>query len=130
MLDAVTVALQRDARILFALAFGSVARGQAHALSDLDVAIGLAPGQRLSAAEVGRIVADLEAVTGRDVDLVLLGEAPIPLRFAVFRDGIELFVRDRPELVRQKARAIVDWLDFQPTHEILVAGALRAASRG
>jgi len=130
MLDAVRDILERDKRIAYALIFGSRATGRARPDSDLDVAIGVPRGVRLTALELGRMVSDLEAAVSLQVDVVIVGEATIPVRFHVFRDGQPVFVRDRDEMVRQKAQAIIDWLDFQPTHDILVAGALRAAARG
>lgn len=48
--------LEADSRIAYGVAFGSTARGQAHADSDLDVAIGLAAGAEFDALTVDRRV--------------------------------------------------------------------------
>ncbi len=130
MFDAVRDILLRDPRVAFALVFGSRATGRARPDSDLDIAVGVPAGTRLTAADIGGLVSTIEAVAGCQVDIVIVSEASIPLRFAIFRDGTELIVRDRTELVAQKARAIVDWLDFQPIHRRMAEGALRAAARG
>ena len=105
--------------VAFALIFGSSARGTTHAGSDVDVALGIGYGRRPSACELGAIVTRLEEAAGRTVDVVILEDAPPGLAYRVFRDGIAVFVRDRPALVEQKARAILEYLDFQPAERAL-----------
>lgn len=128
MLDALKAVLQSEPRIAYALLFGSHARGTAHARSDVDVAIGglAAP---LSTHELGDLIARLEAVAGRDVDLVLLDDAPPGLAYRVFRDGVTLLERDPRAFAERKARACLDWFDWKPIEDVYVA-ALRGSPRG
>jgi hypothetical protein len=128
MLDAVRAVLEDDARVAYALVFGSAAREALRVGSDLDLAI--ATGTALSARDLGALVSRLEAAAGRQVDVVLLDEAPVALAFRVFRDGRVLVVRDRSAFVERKARAIVEYLDFRPIEERCTRGVLAAASRG
>src|SRR5262245_43687651 len=121
--------LAGDGRVAYALLFGSTARGGAHAGSDLDIAVGLMPGTRFLAGDVGDLVSRLESVAGRSVDIVILDEAPPAIAYRIFRDGIELLVRDRARLVQRKARAILEYLDFRPIEELCASGVL-AAARG
>ncbi len=65
-----------------ALLFGSMARGQSRVDSDIDIAL-LAPGADLLA-----IAAQLMDATGREVDVVSLDDATIPLLEELLRDGI------------------------------------------
>ena len=123
-------ALEGETRLAYALVFGSRARGVAHAGSDLDVAVGLAPGVRLEAHELGDLVSTLERATGRTIDLVLLDEAPPSVAYRVFRDGRVVLDRDRPALVERKTRAIIEYLDFRPIEEIAIRGVLAAAAHG
>ncbi|MCC7043273.1 MAG: nucleotidyltransferase domain-containing protein [Acidobacteria bacterium] len=129
-MDRIAEALARDSRIAYALLFGSVARGDLHAGSDLDIAIGLMPGARWSAREAGVLVSDLEQASGRTVDLVILDDAPPAVAYRAFRDGVPLLVADRRRMVEQKTRAILDYLDFRPLESIAARGALSAATRG
>lgn len=122
--------LEADERVQYALLFGSRARGSAHDASDVDVAVGLGPGVRLNALEVGALVSRLEAAAGRSVDLVLLDEAPPAVAYRVFRDAVPIFTRDRAALVERKARAILEYLDFRPVEELCARGVAAAASRG
>jgi hypothetical protein len=130
VIEQIRPVLEADPRIAFALLFGSVARGEEHPASDLDLAVGLRAGTRLSSIELGDLVSRLEAVAGRTVDLLLLEDAPEAIAFRVFRDGVPVVVRDRRALVDRQVLAMLEYWDFQPIEEILVAGALRAARRG
>ena len=100
--------------VSYAVVFGSYARGTAHAGSDVDVALGFAHGRRPASREVGEIVSRLEEAAGQTVDVVVLEDAPPGLAYRVFRDGVAVFVRDRAALVDRKARAILEYLDYQP----------------
>lgn len=130
MLEGLRRVLAEDPRIAYALVFGSSARGAAGPHSDVDVAVGLAPGLRLTALELGELASRLEAAAGKPVDLVLLEEAPPGLAYRVFRDGRPILERDRSALVARKARAILEYLDFQPIEELCARGALDAAAHG
>lgn len=123
-------ALEQDTRLAYALVFGSRARGDAHAGSDVDLAIGLADDARLGPGEIGYLVSALEAASGLTIDLVLLEEAPPALAYRVFRDGRVLLERDRAALVERKTRAILDYLDFRPIERIAVQGVLERIARG
>jgi hypothetical protein len=64
------------------------------------------------------------------VDLVLLDQAPPGVAYRAFRDGELLFERDHARFVERKARAIVEYLDFEPVERAFAEGALRAARNG
>jgi len=122
--------LSDDPRVAYALVFGSRARGSAGPESDVDIAIALTKGTRLSALELGKLVAQLEEVAAKPIDLVLLDEAPPGLAFRVFRDGRPLFVRDESALIERKVRAVLEYLDFQPIEALFARGVLGARSHG
>jgi predicted nucleotidyltransferase len=130
VLDAVSTLLADDSRVAYAIVFGSAGRAQLGPNSDLDIALGLAAGSTLGVLEMGALAARLEDAAGRPVDLILLDEAPPALAYRVFRDGQAVAVRDPSVLAARKARAILEYLDFQPIEELCARGALAAASRG
>jgi predicted nucleotidyltransferase len=128
-MESIRKILADDGRVAYALLFGSSARGPTHSGSDLDLALGLAPRVRLSAADIGDLASRLESAAGKPVDILILDEAPPAIAYRVFRDGIEIVVRDRARLVERKARAILEYLDFQPIEQLCASGVL-AAARG
>jgi predicted nucleotidyltransferase len=113
----------------YALVFGSVARGTAHANSDLDIAIG---GLRrpLAVLELGELIGRLESAAGRDVDLVLLDDAPVALAWRVFRDGKLILERDRDALADRKARAALEYFDWQPIEKLFADAGSNGEPRG
>lgn len=129
MVDRLQAALEADPRIAYALVFGSAARGQAHAHSDVDVAVGLVEGTHLEPMDIGALAARLEEAAGRAVDLVLLDEAPPGLAYRIFRDGRPVSVRSAPALKARFVKAVLEYLDFQPLEELFTRGVLAGATR-
>ncbi len=98
--------------VQLAVAFGSVARGEDHLRSDLDLGLLLDPDSRQCRGEVE---IPIGRAARRRVDFVYLDEAPPLLRFEVARAGQVLLER-RPRLwTRFKAKAMIDWWDWGPT---------------
>ena len=107
--EAVGRVLDERADVRLAYLFGSVARGQARADSDLDVGVVFSPIP--SPAELDRLATDLEAAAGRRVDLVVLNAAPPLLAHEALRAGRLIVCRDEDERVRFHTRAVARYLD-------------------
>jgi len=101
--------------LVVAYLFGSVARGTAGPTSDVDVAVlfDTTPPRALEGLPV-HLQNDLEHVTARRVDLVVLNEAPPDLVHRVLRDGIILVEGDRAARVRFEVRARNEYFDLLP----------------
>jgi predicted nucleotidyltransferase len=130
VIESLRSVLGDDARVAYALVFGSRARGEVHGGSDTDIAVGLVAGTTLSAPEVGDLISRLEAAAGGRVDLVLLDEARPGLAYRIFRDGKVIVEKDRAALVARRARAILEYLDFKPVEETFTRAVLQAGHRG
>jgi uncharacterized protein len=95
--------------------FGSVARGDARAGSDLDVGVLY---ERDAPATLDRLgfdlAAELEDEIGMAVDLVVLDHAPVDLVVRVLRDGRLLLDRDRSRRIRFEVRARNEYWDLEP----------------
>ena len=128
MLDELRSVLEEEQDITYALLFGSGGRGRLRPASDVDVAVELRAGAPRDTATLGHLTARLESAAGRPVDLVLMDEAPAPLAYRIFRDGRLVLERDHAALVRRKAQAILQYLDFKPVEERCAEGVLRAAA--
>jgi predicted nucleotidyltransferase len=128
MLDELRRVLEEDQDIAYALLFGSGGRGTLRPTSDVDVAVELRPGAPRDTVTLGLLAARLESAAGRPVDLVLMDVVPAPLAYRIFRDGRVLLEQDHAALVRRKAQAILQYLDFKPVEEQCAEGVLRAAA--
>lgn len=71
--------------------FGSVARGEAGAFSDVDLYFEAAPDASIGLVELGALTARLEAVLGRRVDLVPADSFRPKVRARVVRDAVLVF---------------------------------------
>jgi predicted nucleotidyltransferase len=130
-MQALRQVLADDPRIAYALLFGSRALATAHESSDLDVAIACREGVTMGTRELGDLVSALErAADGRQVDLLLIDEAPPPVAYRAFRDGVVLVENDHRALASRKARAILEYLDFRPFEALVARGILTAAAHG
>lgn len=68
--------------------FGSVARGDADARSDVDVLVDMEPGRTL--LDLGRFLMDLQQLLGRPVDVVTEKGLRSRIRDRVIREAIPL----------------------------------------
>lgn len=93
-----TAALDGSKGVASAYLFGSMATGRAHRESDVDVGVLLdrrvypQPGDRFEARL--RLIGLLQAATGRDIDLVVLNDAPPHLARHIMTAGQRLLVAD------------------------------------
>ena len=95
--------------------FGSFARGDAHAESDVDVAVlcRRTPAATLDALPL-RLEGELERLLRRTTQVVVMNSAPADLRARVLRDGRLLADRDRSRRIRFEVRTRNEWFDLQP----------------
>ena len=70
----------RDVRV-----FGSMARGDAHAASDVDLLVSLRPGE--TGLALGALLADVERLLGRRVDIVTEGGLHPGIRDRVLKEA-------------------------------------------
>ncbi len=109
-IDRLTARLEADSSVSSALLFGSAVHDELRAHSDLDVGVlwsGPAPGTSALLA----ILADLESVTGRPVQLVDLDSAALDIARVVFDEGRLLFTHDAPRLHARHEAVLIDYWD-------------------
>jgi predicted nucleotidyltransferase len=110
-------ALEPFEGVLEAYVFGSVARGEEAAHSDVDVAVFVAPDEleRPGFGVHAEMAAALQSALGRsDVDVVILNMAPPVLYHRVLRDGLRLFARDLKATTVREGRALSRYCDYVP----------------
>jgi predicted nucleotidyltransferase len=115
--------LSNQPDVVAAYLFGSAAANLDHAQSDVDVALLLAESLSRSAAlEIHlRVMADLEAICGRQVDVVILNTASPLVCFQVFKHGRLLAERDRKGRALFEMRARSLYYDFKPYYDLQVS---------
>lgn len=101
--------------VRLAVLFGSRAIGKGSASSDVDIGVA-GDGSKL---DLAALAVRLERHVRCRVDLVVLDDAPPLLRFEIARDGRPLVEREPHAWADFKARAMIDWWDWQPTHAIV-----------
>lgn len=123
--DAARDLLSAEPGLELAVLFGSTARHDAAAGSDLDIAVLGVPSERLSMLQ-----AELERIIRTPVDLVAIEAAPPLLRFEMARDGIVLIERTPHRWSDVRARAMVDWWDWAPTARLFQQAAVSRLKGG
>lgn len=110
-------ALRLRPEVLEAYLFGSQARGDSQAHSDIDVAVYI-DLERAGDPPFGyaaELTSHLMKALGRnDVDVVVVNEAPPLLYGRVLRDGIRLFARDLRATTVREGQAVSRYCDYLP----------------
>lgn len=132
----IAAVIARHPCVVAAWLFGSLARREARADSDLDLAVLLrshpTADDRASLADLASAL-ERWSPSGR-VDLLLLGEQGPVLRHRVLREGRLLLDADRRARVDFEGRTISEYFDWKPTHDIAMrsvfAGLRERFARG
>ena len=90
MIDLLKRYFERRGDVALAFLFGSSARGFDGRDSDVDIAIYLTDKE-----EEDRIWREVSGIVEREIDLILLNDAPATLISNVFKTGIPLVIKDR-----------------------------------
>lgn len=104
--------------IVQVILFGSLATGDGHAESDLDLAVDA--GHRLTVGEKMSLISDLAERTGRPIDLVDIRAVGEPLLGQILRHGTRIMGSDTnyANLIRQH---LFDQADFLPYRNRILA---------
>lgn len=106
---------EAEPSIVFVYLFGSVARGDSRAGSDVDVGVYVDPPPDL--LEESRLQTRAEQALGRSVDLVVMNRAPLWLQFRIVGEGIVAYSRDEARRIRHREWVESRFLDFRPLHD-------------
>lgn len=112
-----------DADVLAVLLYGSAARGEASATSDIDLCLVLVPTRRTAAQMSAKRLEYLQEV---DLDVQVFQQLPLYIRQRVLKDGRVLFVRDEDQLYEVAFRTIQAFDDFRPRYEAYLNEVSRA----
>ncbi len=104
----------KQEHVRLAYLFGSVAKGKAGKLSDIDIAVlldeSLSKKQRFDLQL--ELISDISEILKTDkIDLVDINEAPLSLKFEIIKANYPLFVRDRMEKIDFEQMVMSRYLD-------------------
>lgn len=115
--------------IALCVLFGSRARGDAKADSDVDLGVVRADRRPFTFRELAAAQLELEQILGHRVDLVDLATPDVILRLSVVRDGLVWFVDARERWTDFVGSVLVEHDDIAPWIEACARGVGRAAVR-
>ncbi|HEY9204765.1 MAG TPA: nucleotidyltransferase domain-containing protein [Candidatus Methanoperedens sp.] len=104
----------KQEHIKLAYLFGSAASGKAGTLSDIDIAVLLddTPGKKEGFDLQLGLISDISTALKTDkIDLVVLNDAPLSLKFEIIKANHPLFVRERAEKVDFEQMVMSRYLD-------------------
>ncbi|HIE26022.1 TPA: nucleotidyltransferase domain-containing protein [Candidatus Poribacteria bacterium] len=119
--------------IKFLYLFGSYATGKFNPMSDIDIAVMV---DKLNSDEecikfLLRLNTDFSNILQRDdIDVVILNNAPLTLRYRILETGKLLFCRDKKLRVRFTYETVRDYLDFEPLLKVHKKALLSIAKEG
>jgi hypothetical protein len=106
-------ALNEDEDILAAILFGSAARGENSATSDLDLSLVLMPNS-YSALDLSE--KKLKYASRFTVHISIFEQMPLYIRKRVLQEGKILFCRDEDALYEVAFKTIRELVHFEPTY--------------
>ncbi len=95
----------------FAYLFGSQAKGTSRSESDVDIAI--FPVKAFSAQDRLKLKSELERLVNADVDLVILPDVSLILRFEMLKSGKLIVAQDRAFFQRYVMHTMGLYFDFK-----------------
>jgi predicted nucleotidyltransferase len=122
VVDRVVEDARADPAVLAVILFGSAARGETTAASDLDVCLVLDP------TATDPLEHRIRYLGRHDVDLHVFQALPLPMRSRVLKEGRVLFVRDEDALYEVAFRTIEAYEDFKHTYRMYLDAVLRDGS--
>jgi predicted nucleotidyltransferase len=99
--------ISTNKRVLGIYLFGSQAKNKTTPLSDIDICV---LASNLNDEEKASLLGN----SSRKVDVVLFEDLPFNVRWKVFREGKELYLKDKEAVESIKWRTFKDYQDFKP----------------
>ncbi|MEW5920460.1 MAG: nucleotidyltransferase domain-containing protein [Bacillota bacterium] len=116
-IEALKRAMNAREEILFSYLFGSTAQGKENKLSDIDIAIFVDKNNMPQSGLYGyksHVIQELTEAVGKEIDLVILNDAPVFLAYNIIKNGKLILCRAEKERINFHFKVLREYLDFQP----------------
>lgn len=99
--------------IVYSILFGSFSQGYEWKESDLDIAVKLKESLpfKKKLRLISEISGEIERETGIETDVIILNDAPLGLKFEIFKNGKTIYSKSN-EIIEDKSRVMGEYLDF------------------
>ena len=117
--------------IVLALLFGSFAKGKAKDISDVD--LGIYVESDISILEYGDLVSQLQSLTGRKVDLIILNnlyEENPRFAYQIISQGKVLFTKNQNLWADYKRKVFLYYFDIEPMLRMMDGSFLKRIKEG
>ena len=105
------VFLDKDQNVVFALIFGSYAEGRQKKASDIDIGIYfIQPPEGIKLLTLINVLSEL---AGREVDVVVLNNAPPFLKHQIMKNRVILTIKDMAVYAKFREKTISDYDEYK-----------------
>ena len=105
------VFLDKDQNVVFALIFGSYAEGRQKKASDIEIGIYLI--QPPEGIKLLTLINVLSELAGREVDVVVLNNAPPFLKHQIMKNRVILTIKDMAVYAKFREKTISDYDEYK-----------------
>ncbi len=105
--------------VLSVILFGSHAKNQQTAASDVDVAVLFTPERIPSPMDIIQLQQDLSDVLHQDIDLVALNAAAPIFKYQVFKNGKILINKNPKVFTKFKIQSLFEYFDLKRTRKCI-----------
>jgi predicted nucleotidyltransferase len=126
-ISAIKAYFAQQPEVVLAYLFGSIARGEADSLSDIDIAVLLQPDLESEACVEKQLqfMLDLDKITKQDAQVMLLNQASPMLAYQTVRDRVLLYERNPQERANFEVLTMKRYFDVKPMLEFFNQARLR-----
>lgn len=116
--------------LVSAYLFGSSAQGNMKPLSDIDIALLFDKTVEYKFIETNILIDAMRILGTEEIDLVVLNEAPLHLRYSILRNKRIIFCSDHIKRVNFETDSIMEYLDFRHIRQLYNREFLRKIKVG
>lgn len=99
--------ISKHKKVIAVYLFGSLTKGKATPLSDVDICVIALNANDMEKGEIG-------SFASKNIDVVLFDELPVTIQWRVLGEGKLLYVNNKGFIQELRSRAFKNYIDFKP----------------